>query len=126
MTMKTATALLLLILSASCFAQAPKVVDRKFVALSGTYFAAGMLDSELTQLCIRGGTCVEGNGWMPKSQVGQIGVTVGMGAGNALLAYELRKHHSRLWWVPTTVGIAAHGYGISTGVKYFEWRFVFP
>ena len=96
------------------------------MALQSGYLAAGLVDSELTQLCIHNGTCVEGNPWMPKSQWGQIGVTIGMSAAATGLSYYLRKNHSRWWWVPTTMGIAAHGYGISTGVRYFQWRFVLP
>jgi hypothetical protein len=105
---------------------APRIFDKKFIALNGGYLTVALLDSELTQLCIHGGTCQEGNSWMPKSQGGQIGVAFAMAAGATGVSYYLRKHNSRLWWVPTSVGIAAHGVGIASGVRYFEWRFVVP
>lgn len=112
-----------LLLSPGCHAQ---TVDKKFIALNGGYLAAGVMDSELTQLCIHNHTCVEGNPWMPKSQLGQLGVAFGTSAAATGVSYYLKKNHSRLWWVPTTIGIAAHAYGISTGVRYFQWRFVLP
>lgn len=45
-----------------------RVIDKKFVAVNAGYLVAGLLDAEMTQDCIRAGTCVEGNPWMPNSQ----------------------------------------------------------
>ena len=72
---------LLLLAALPAFAQQPqRVIDRKFVALNAGYLIAGLLDAEMTQDCIRAGTCVEGNPWMPNSQKGQVGVVLGMTA----------------------------------------------
>lgn len=104
-----------LLISTACHAQ---TVDKKFIALNGGYLAAGIIDSELTQSCIHDGTCHEGNPYMPKSQLGQIGVAVGMTAISTGISYYLRKNHVKVWWLPTAVGYAAHGYGIYTGYKF--------
>ena len=105
---------------------AQHTADARWLAVNAAHAGAAILDIESTQHCLAARTCAEGNPWMPKSQLGQLGVTLGMSAASVGVSYYLRKNHSRWWWLPTTMGIAAHGYGISTGAKYFEWRFVLP
>jgi hypothetical protein len=122
--------LLILALCLPCFAQLgpqPRTIDKPFVALNASYYAAGLLDVAITQDCIRAGTCAEANMLMPTSAWGQFGVVTGATALTTFSSYELKKHgHTRLWWVPPVIGIVAHTYGGATGVRYFQWRFVLP
>ena len=108
--------------------QQPPVFDKKFVALNSGYLTSALIDSAITQDCIRAGTCVEGNPWAPKSAWGQAGLAVGMAGATTFVSYEMKKHGSRLWWLPPTVGIAGHVVGAGSGMRYavFQWRFVLP
>ena len=120
----------LLLSAASLYAQTPsmqaQVFDKKFVALNAGYLSSALIDTAITQDCVRAQTCVEGNPWVPKSAWGQAGVAIGMAGATTFVSYEMRKHGSRLWWLPPAVGIAGHAVGIGSGVRYFEWRFVLP
>ena len=107
-------------------AMGQRVIDKKFIAVNGGYLVAGLLDTEMTQDCIRAGTCVEGNPLAPKSQMGQIGLVLGLTTLNTSLSYYLKAHGSRWWWVLPTVGIGVHAQGVYSGARYAEWRFAIP
>jgi hypothetical protein len=119
--------LLILALSATCFAQQPqRVVDRPFILLNGAQYMMGLADTMVTQDCIRADTCHEANPWMPSSAWGQFGVITGVSAAEVLASYELKKSGSKWWVLVPAVGIAGHAVGIGSGVRYFEWRFALP
>ena len=63
---------------------------------------------------------------VPAARISGTRQLIGMAGATTFVSYEMRKHGSRLWWLPPAIGIAGHAVGIGSGVRYFEWRFVLP
>jgi hypothetical protein len=70
----------------------------------------------MTQHCIAEQRCKEGNPLMPSSHAGRIGVSLALVSYTAGTSYLFKKHHSRMWWLGPTIGIAAHAAGFATGL----------
>lgn len=97
---------------------APRIADRKFLMLNGLHLGMAVFDVEMTQQCIARHKCREGNPLMPSSQAGQLAVDFAYVAYGTALSHWLRKHKSRLWWLPPTTGIVAHTVGVATGLAH--------
>jgi len=95
-----------------------KVLDRNYYLLNGLHLAMGLLDVGLTQRCMAAHQCAEGNPLMPSSLAGQLGVNFGYVGYAAFFSYNLKKRHSRLWWISPTSGIATHTAGVATGLMH--------
>ena len=108
-------------------AYSQRVADKKFIALNGAQYLMGLADTFTTQDCMRRGTCMETNPWMPKSAWGQFGVITGISAAGTFTSYKLKQNHSKLWVMIPYIGIVGHTAGIASGVRYgAEWRFALP
>ena len=79
---------------------APRIVDKKYLILNGLHLGMAVFDVEMTQRCIANYTCREGNPLMPSSQAGQLAVDFAYVAYGAGLSRWLKKHKSRMWWLP--------------------------
>jgi hypothetical protein len=93
----------------------PRIIDRRYLLLSGVHLGMAVFDVEMTQHCIAEHKCREGNPIMPSSQVGQFGVSLGSVAVTAVGSYWSKKHHTKIWWIGPAAGIAAHTAGVATG-----------
>jgi len=86
------------------------VVDSRFLFVNGSYALAAAYDGATTQWFLHNTRAHEVN-----PLFGRHPSTARVwGEGSALTAavifgsYELKKHHSRFWWLPPAMGIAAH------------------
>ena len=96
----------------------PSTIDAKFLLVNGLHLGTAILDIELTQSCIASHHCQEGNPIMPSSQAGQLAVSFAFVAYGSGVGYWLKKHKSRMWWLPATAGIAGHTAGAATGFAH--------
>ncbi len=94
------------------------VLNKTYFLLNGLHLGLAVADVEMTQHCIADHRCKEGNPMMPSSQAGQISVSVGIFAYAAGTSFWLKKHKSKLWWAPPTVGVVAHAIGFTSGLRY--------
>jgi hypothetical protein len=78
----------------------------------------GLLDVGLTQRCIAAHRCAEGNPLMPSSLAGQLSVNFAYVGYAAFFSYNLKKRHSRFWWISPASGIATHSAGVATGLMH--------
>lgn len=94
----------------------PRVVDKKFVALSATLMTLTIWDLERTQHCLARGTCVEMNPMLPHSRAGMYAVNIPINAGTMYLAYKMKAAGWKTWWVAPALNIAGHAVG--TGIRF--------
>jgi len=97
---------------------APRTADSKFFLLNGIQLGVAVFDVEMTQRCIASHHCRETNPVMPTSQAGQLSVNFALVACNSGISYWLKKHESRLWWLPPSAGAAIHSVGVATGFEH--------
>ena len=95
------------------------VVDSRFLYVNVGYALAFAYDGGTTQWFLRNTRAHEVN-----PLFGRYPSTARLwGEGSALTAatifgsYELRKHHSRFWWLPPAVGIAVHSFAGSHNLR---------
>jgi hypothetical protein len=96
----------------------PRTADSKFFPLNGIQVGMAVLDVEMTQRCIASHHCRETNPVMPTSQAGQLSVNFGLVACNSGISYWLKKHGSKLWWLPPSAGVVVHSVGVTTGFEH--------
>ena len=95
-----------------------KILDRRYFLLNGLHMGLGLLDVALTQRCMAAHQCSEGNPLMPSSLAGQLSVNFAYVGYAAFFSYNLKKRHSRLWWISPSSGIATHTVGVATGLMH--------
>ena len=96
----------------------PRTADSKFFLLNGMHLGMAIFDVEMTQRCIASHHCRETNPVMPSSQAGQLSVNFAIVAYCSALSYWLRKHNSKLWWLPPAGGAVVHSVGVATGFEH--------
>ncbi len=96
----------------------PRTADSKFFLLNGIQLGMAVFDVEMTQRCIASHRCRETNPVMPTSQAGQLSVNFALAACNSGISYWLKKHGSKLWWLPSSAGIVVHSAGVTTGFEH--------
>lgn len=96
----------------------PRTADTKFFLLNGIHLGMAVFDVEMTQHCIANHRCHETNPLMPSSQAGQLGINFALVGSGSLASYWLKKHQSKLWWLPPATGTIAHSYGVATGFEH--------
>lgn len=97
-----------------------KVVDKKFLALTGVATALTVMDFEMTQHCLGNRTCVESDPLMPTSRAGMYASSLPVNAALYYWSYRWKKQGKRLWWVPTAVAIASHAVGVGTNIRFLK------
>jgi len=100
------------------FAVRTRTADSKFFLLNGIHLGMAVFDVEMTQRCIASHQCRETNPAMPSSQAGQLSVNFAVFAFSSGASYWLKKHGSRVWWLPPAFGAAAHSAGVATGFEH--------
>ena len=91
-----------------------------FWTLTAATVATTVADVELTQHCLRAGTCREGNLLLPASRGKMYAIQLPLAAASSYVAYRLHRKQKRYWWVPQASVIAGHGAGIGFGMR-FVW-----
>ena len=113
-------ALFSLILFTCLSGQAIEAADKKFALLTVLTVATTVADIELTQHCIRAGTCREGNPLLPSDRKKVYAIQIPLAIGASYLSYRWHKDKFGRWWVPQAALISAHGMGIGFGLR-FVW-----
>src|ERR1051326_1076193 len=75
-----------------------KVLDKKFLALTGIATALTGADFEMTQHCLGNHSCVEADPLMPSSRAGMYASSVPVNAALYYWSYRLKAKGSRVWW----------------------------
>jgi hypothetical protein len=91
-----------------------------FWLLAGATIASTVADVELTQHCIRAGTCQEGNPLLPTDRKKVYAIQIPLAVGVTYLGHRLYQRGSKYWWVPQAAVVAGHGVGIGFGLR-FVW-----
>jgi hypothetical protein len=94
------------------------VFDRYYYLVKSFHLGLALADVEMTQHCIAEHKCQEGNPLIPSSQAGQLSVNLGLFAYTATGSYFMKKHQTRVWWLPPAAGIATHTAGLVTGLEH--------
>ena len=94
-----------------------------FWPLTAATIATTVADVELTQHCIRAGTCQEGNPLLEPlmhSRKHIYAIQLPLAIGVSYLGYRWHKDDFKYWWVPQAAVVAGHGVGIGFGLR-FVW-----
>jgi hypothetical protein len=97
-----------------------KVVDKKFLALTGVATVLTVMDFEMTQHCLGNHTCAESDPLMPTSRAGMYASSAPVNAALYYWSYRWKKQGKRLWWVPTAAAIASHAVGVGTNIRFLK------
>lgn len=97
-----------------------KVVDKKFLALTGVATVLTVMDFEMTQHCLGNRTCRESDPLMPASRAGMYASSAPVNAALYYWSYRWKKQGKRLWWVPTVAAIASHAVGVGTNIRFLK------
>ena len=92
--------------------------DKSFWILTAASYASVVADIELTQMCLRSGTCREGNPLMPSGRKTVYPIQLGISTITNIISYKLMKSGNKYWYVPQVAIIGAHGVGASFGLKF--------
>jgi hypothetical protein len=96
----------------------PKIADRKYFLLNGLHAGLTVFDVEMTQHCIDEHRCQELNPILPSSHVGKLAVNFAFVGYGVVTSYWLKKHNSKIWWLPPIVGSVGHSIGVATGFEH--------
>ncbi len=91
-----------------------------FWSLTGATVVTTVADIELTQHCIRAGTCQEGNPLLPSDRKKVYAIQLPITIGVSYIGHRWHKDKFKYWWVPQAAVIAGHGVGIGFGLR-FVW-----
>ena len=95
-----------------------QTIDWKYLAVNSADAGAAAWDFYETQRCISHGTCVETNP-LGQNKAGRVALLVGGPAVNALISWEMKKHHIALWPVfPIAEGVIHGAYAIKAEVEF--------
>lgn len=97
-----------------------KVVDKKFLALTGIATALTVMDFEMTQHCLGHHTCAESDPLMPTSRAGMYASSAPVNAALYYWSYKLKQKGKAYWWVPTAAAIASHAVGVGTNIRFLK------
>jgi hypothetical protein len=97
-----------------------RVVDKKFLVLTGIATGVTVADFELTQNCIARHACVESDPLMPSSRAGMYASSAPVNAAMFYWSYRLKAHGNKLWWLPTAAVIASHAIGVGTNMRFLK------
>ena len=97
-----------------------KVIDKRFLALTGVATALTVMDFEMTQHCLGNHTCAESDPLMPTSRAGMYASSAPVNAALYYWSYRWKKQGKRLWWVPTAAAIASHAVGVGTNIRFLK------
>ena len=97
-----------------------KVIDKKFLVLTGIATGLTIADFEMTQHCLGKRTCVESDPLMPTSRAGMYASSAPVNAALYYWSYRMKARGKRLWWLPTAAAIASHAVGVGTNIRFLK------
>ena len=97
-----------------------KVIDKKFLVLTGIATGLTIMDFEMTQHCLGSRTCVESDPLMPTSRAGMYASSAPVNAALYYWSYRMKAKGKRLWWLPTAAAIASHAVGVGTNIRFLK------
>jgi hypothetical protein len=97
-----------------------KVIDKKFLALTGIATGLTIADFEMTQRCLGKRTCVEADPLMPTSRAGMYASSAPVNVALYYWSYRMKAKGKRLWWLPTAAAIASHAVGVGTNIRFLK------
>ncbi|MGH9523252.1 MAG: hypothetical protein ACRD3E_12055 [Terriglobales bacterium] len=97
-----------------------KVVDKKFLFLTGVASALTVADFELTQSCMARHACVESDPLMPSSRAGMYASSAPVNAALFYWSYRRKAEGKKLWWLPIVAVAASHAVGVGTNIRFLK------
>jgi hypothetical protein len=94
------------------------VADRKYLALTGGMFGAGVANAELTLHCLKQHTSCNDIPPSLHSRAALYGIGLPAEFGVAYLTYYLKRKHSHMWYFPAA---AVTGANIFFGYRAYHW-----
>ena len=99
-----------------------RTLDSKFWLMTAATVGMTIADVEMTQRCIRNGTCHEGNPLLPETSRAKIyPIQFALIGVQSYFSYRLKKRGSQAWWLPQFSLAASHGVGLAFGLR-FAWQ----
>ena len=124
--MKTVLVTILLLLVSLPGSAQPKrrALDKKFWLALGSAVGLMVADVELSQRCIRAGTCREANPLLGQSRARAYAVNAAILVPVTIWSYHVKKGQDRTgrqngdirWWLPSVIKSASHAAGMSIGL----------
>lgn len=97
-----------------------KVVDKKFLLLTGLATALTVADFEMTQSCMARHACVESDPLMPHSRAGMYASSAPVNAALFYWSYRRKAEGKKLWWLPIVAVAASHAVGVGTNIRFLK------
>lgn len=97
-----------------------KVIDKKFLVLTGLATGLTVADFELTQSCIARHACVESDPLMPSSRAGMYASSAPVNAALFYWGYRRKAEGKKLWWLPIVAVAASHAVGVGTNIRFLK------
>ena len=97
-----------------------KVVDKKFLILTGIATGLTVADFELTQSCMARHACVESDPLMPSSRAGMYASSAPVNAALFYWSYRRKAEGKKLWWLPIVAVAASHAVGVGTNIRFLK------
>ncbi len=95
-----------------------KVINKKFLLLTGLAVAFTVADVELTQRCLRHHTCVELNPTLPTGHAAMYLANVPATGALFYWSYRRKANGQRLWWLPTLIDLLPHAAGAIDNTRF--------
>ncbi len=95
-----------------------KVVDKKFLILTGLATAFTISDVELTQRCLHHRTCVELNPTLPTGHTAMYLANIPATGALFYWSYRRKAKGQRLWWLPALVDLLPHAGGTFDNTRF--------
>ncbi len=95
-----------------------KSIDKKFLILSGLAVAFTVSDVELTQRCLRHGTCVELNPTLPTGHTAMYLANIPATGALFYWSYRRKTKGQKLWWLPALADLLPHAAGTIDNTRF--------
>ncbi len=95
-----------------------RVMDKKFLILTGLATAFTVVDVELTQRCLHHGTCVELNPTLPTGHAAMYLANIPATGALFYWSYRRKAKGQKLWWLPALVDLAPHVAGAMDNTRF--------
>ena len=99
-------------------ARVRKVVDKKFLILTGLAIGWTVAGVELTQRCLHHRSCVELNPTLPTGHTAMYLANVPVTGALFYWSYRRKANGQRLWWLPTLVDLLPHAGGAINNTRF--------
>jgi hypothetical protein len=95
-----------------------RVIDKKFLILTGLATAFTISDVELTQRCLHHRTCVELNPTLPTGHTAMYLANIPATTALFYWSYRRKAKGQRLWWLPALADLLPHAGGTFDNIRF--------